>query len=485
MPTQLLTIARNAFVEAVRQPIFFFLIVLCGVLLIFSTWGAGFAMGYSSSAEVSGDDKLLLEIGMGTVLVCGMLLAAFLATAVISREIENKTALTVVSKPVPRAVVVVGKYLGIAAALLFAVATMVLFLLLAIRHGVMSTAADHVDQPVVVFALAATLLSVAVAVWTNYFYGWSFTQTAALLLLPTFLIAYAIVLFVDEEWKLQPLTETVVFHNAQEMSLEDYQIFVHEGKAPPVEQARTRTTYPTLRPQITMASAAVLMAILVLSSIATALSTRLSQVMTIVVSAGIFLFGLLSNHFLGRHAFENEPVAFVRRAVSVDPADTSFTRLGAEYELTLDGPARTSLDPGTSIYYGASASGFDLVVPPFAPFAGDPADPLDADLPGAVIVTDNDGRRITIKQSGGRALPIRRPPEEGDALFIRPTSTNSPALAAWAVVPNMQFFWLVDAVSQNHRVPAGHLGLIAGYSVLQIAAFLALGVALFQNRDMG
>src|SRR5690242_17231027 len=111
------TIARNTFVEAVRQPIFFVMIVICGVLQLFNTWSTGFSMGYSDSAEVSGDNKLLLDIGLATVLVCGMLLAAFVATAVVSREIENKTVLTVVSKPIGRPTVVLGKYLGVAASI--------------------------------------------------------------------------------------------------------------------------------------------------------------------------------------------------------------------------------------------------------------------------------------------------------------------------------------------------------------------------------
>ena len=38
---------------------------------------------------------------------------AFVATAELSREIENKTVLTVVSKPVGRTTVIMGKYLGV------------------------------------------------------------------------------------------------------------------------------------------------------------------------------------------------------------------------------------------------------------------------------------------------------------------------------------------------------------------------------------
>ena len=39
----------------------------------------------------------------------------FVATAVLSREIENKTVLTVVSKPIGRTTVIFGKYIGVAA----------------------------------------------------------------------------------------------------------------------------------------------------------------------------------------------------------------------------------------------------------------------------------------------------------------------------------------------------------------------------------
>jgi hypothetical protein len=62
---------------------------------------------------------------------------------------------------------------------------------------------------------------------------------------------------------------------------------------------------------------------------------------------------------------------------------------------------------------------------------------------------------------------------------------NRFAAALHAIVPNFQHFWLTDAVTQNSPIPARHLGMLAGYAAAQIAAFLALGVALFQRRDVG
>jgi len=49
----------------------------------------------------------------------------------------------------------------------------------------------------------------------------------------------------------------------------------------------------------------------------------------------------------------------------------------------------------------------------------------------------------------------------------------------------LQFFWLLDAVTQNREVPGSYLGLSAAYAGVQIVVFLCLAVILFQRRDVG
>ncbi|MBK7405455.1 MAG: ABC transporter permease subunit [Phycisphaerales bacterium] len=255
MIIQTVTITRNTFVESIRQPIYFIVLLLAAVLQVFTTWSTAYSMGYTTSAEVSKDNRLMLDIGLATIFVAGMLLAAFVATAVLSREIESKTVLTVVSKPISRGAVVVGKYFGVAGAIGVAVIIMTAYLLLALRHGVMSTAADDPDQPVILFSTAAILLSVGVAGWCNFYYGWSFPQAATLILLPAIVCAYVVTLLVSKKWGLQPI-------------------------------------FTDFKPQVIFAAAALLMALLVIAAVATAASTRLGQVMTIVVCAGVFMLGL-------------------------------------------------------------------------------------------------------------------------------------------------------------------------------------------------
>jgi len=452
MVLQLLSIARNAFVEGLRQPIFLVLVLISGILQFFTTWGTGYSMGYEDSSEASGDTKLLLDIGLGTVFVMGMLLAAFVATAVLSREIENKTVLTVVSKPVGRPVLILGKYLGVSAAILLAVIIMLSFLLFGIRHGVMTTAADTLDGPVLTFSCGAVALSLALAAWCNYFYGWSFPQLCVMLMAPLCVLGYLLVMVVGKNWHLQDPG--------------------HDFK-----------------PQIMLASICLTLAVLVLTAVAVAASTRLGQVMTIVVCAGVFVLSLLSNHLIGRYAFTNEHgVGAIAEATAADPTRTDFRESGDTYSLVMETVPRIPLKPGDSFYYGPNPNGADLAVPAFAPFAGrldSGPDLLGADVSSAVIVTSAQDRAVTIRNIGARALPVDRPPRKGDFVFLGPTRVNHFAEVAWATLPNLQHFWLLDAVSQNQKIPADYVWTVAGYAAVQILAALAIAIILFQKRDVG
>ena len=451
MISQSLTIARNAFIESLRQPAMLFLVLGSGVLQVLIPWMTGFAMGQEESGELEGDNKLQFDIGLSSVFVCAAILAAFIATTTLSREIENKTALTIVSKPVNRPTVVLGKYLGVSLALLIALGSMIIFLLVSVRHGVLSNASDQIDQPAIFFPLAAVLLTLIAAGWLNFFYGWNFPQTSVSLLLPLLVVAFFLVMGFDKKWNTQDL-----FHD--------------------------------FKPQVTVAAGALTLAVLVLTSIAVAASTRLSQVMTVFVCLGVFLASLLTNHFLGRYAFHNAPIGIVAAAASTDLTRKAFDQPGDTYTIDLIRPPNETLKPGTPFYFGINANGFDLVWPKYEEFTGDASkveDILGPNAPAAVIITAANGKSLTIRNIGADGVPLARPPQVRDYGFIRPTQRNLAAIVPWSVLPNMHYFWLLDAVSQNQPVPVGYLGTAALYALLQIGAFLSLAIVLFQKRDVG
>ncbi|MEO1007352.1 MAG: ABC transporter permease [Planctomycetota bacterium] len=451
MLNQLLTIARNTFVESVRQPVLLLLVLACALLQVFNTWTAAFSMGRSSTAEVSADNKLLLDIGLATIFGCGVLMASFLATAVVSSEIERRTMLTVISKPIPRAVVVAGKYIGVAGAITGAVVIMLAFLMLAIRHGVLSTAGDHLDQPVLLFGFGAVFASLLLAAAANYMYGWSFNQTAMTTLLPLIVLAYVAVLLFSKRWELQ---------------------------SPMVD----------LKPKILVACGAMALAILVLTAVATAASTRLGQVMTIITCAAVFFGGLLSNHFLGRQAYQNDVLGVIASAEPASTADEGLGSRGATYTITLTDLPRQRVPAGSSFFYGANPNGFSLASGTFAPFEGDASETaalFRPETPPGLVVVESDGTTLVVRNVGREPQAVARAPRSDDYVFMRPTRVNPLVAGLWAVVPNMHYFWLLDAVTQNRAVPVTHFAMIVVYASLQIAAFLALAVALFQRRDVG
>jgi len=59
---------------------------------------------------------MLMDCGLATILICGLLLAVWTSSTSIADEIEGKTAMTLLSKPINRRQFIVGKYVGIMAA---------------------------------------------------------------------------------------------------------------------------------------------------------------------------------------------------------------------------------------------------------------------------------------------------------------------------------------------------------------------------------
>src|SRR5262245_56612333 len=98
-------ISRATTKEAVRQPVFALLMALALIISVVNTFLPFFTLGE--------DFKLLIDCGMMTILFCGLLQAVWTASTGIADEIEGRTAMTLLSKPITRAQFVIGKYIGI------------------------------------------------------------------------------------------------------------------------------------------------------------------------------------------------------------------------------------------------------------------------------------------------------------------------------------------------------------------------------------
>jgi ABC-2 type transport system permease protein len=250
-----LPIAANAFRESIRQPVHAVLIGAGLLALLLNVNVAAYTL--------EDDNKLLVDMGLSTLFVVGMLQAAFLATATLSREIETRTVLAVVSKPVPRWALVVGKYLGVAAAIGLAYWLQAITFLITVRHRVQSSVriADTYDGPVLAFGLLAIVIALVVSAAANYLYRRPFPSTFSVVAAVAATVAWGLISCVSRSWRLQhPATD--------------------------------------LNPQLVIGLAMVLLAVLVLAAVAVAASTRLGRLPTLMIASGTFLLGLVGEYLV-------------------------------------------------------------------------------------------------------------------------------------------------------------------------------------------
>ncbi len=100
-----LTIALATAKEAIRQPAFFVLAFLAGASLIYTIFVPYFTFGE--------DIKMYKDTGLTTISFAALLLALLTASSSVAEEIEGKTAVTLLSKPVNRRQFIIGKFVGI------------------------------------------------------------------------------------------------------------------------------------------------------------------------------------------------------------------------------------------------------------------------------------------------------------------------------------------------------------------------------------
>src|SRR5881275_634976 len=100
-----ITIALATAKEAIRQPAFFVLAFLAGSSLICSIFVSYFTFGE--------DIKMYKDTGLTTISFSCLLLALLTASSTVAEEIEGKTAITLLSKPINRRQFIIGKFLGI------------------------------------------------------------------------------------------------------------------------------------------------------------------------------------------------------------------------------------------------------------------------------------------------------------------------------------------------------------------------------------
>lgn len=257
---RLWTVLASTYVETIRQPIYSVILAVTAILMVLNVSLAAFTL--------EDDNKLLLDLGLSTLLLSGLFLAAFSAAGILSREIENKTVLTVISKPIGRPLFIIGKFMGLAAALITAFYISTLIFVLSVRHGVLQNSSDPWDAPVLVFGFGGVFAAILISAFRNYFYGVHFPTST--ITLTSFLLTIAVFAAskLDKKWEVIPFASNF-------------------GKGIDVVQ-------------LLAAAYLVLIIVLVIAAVALAASTRLGQMMTLLTCTCVLGVGIMADYVFGQ-----------------------------------------------------------------------------------------------------------------------------------------------------------------------------------------
>ncbi len=121
-------IAKNVFREVIRDRVLY-LIVFYGVIMAVATQ-------LLPQIAANTQDKILLDLGIAAIGLLGLLIAVFVGTGLVNKEIEKRTVFVLIAKPISAAEFIVGKHWGLTAVLadLVIAMTAVFFAILTLQN---------------------------------------------------------------------------------------------------------------------------------------------------------------------------------------------------------------------------------------------------------------------------------------------------------------------------------------------------------------
>ena len=247
--------------EAIRQPVF---LLLMATAVFFAA-----LLPLTTSHTLGEAERMVRDSTLALQFVTGLILGSYLACAALQHEIRRGTVAAILSKPVSRGNLFLAKFTGVALVMLLFSAALTITVILSTRAAALENVVDWwAEGPL----LAAVPIAFLLGGLINYFTRRPFVSNAFVLLVLAQGAALLAAGFLDGTGKLVPWGQSLPW-------------------------------------QILPAGALIALGILVLAAIALVLATRLDVVPTLSLCSVVFLLGLMSDYFLGRHAASNKLAA--------------------------------------------------------------------------------------------------------------------------------------------------------------------------------
>jgi ABC-type transport system involved in multi-copper enzyme maturation permease subunit len=109
-------IAVNVFKESVRDKVLYNLVFFAVLLM-----AASYLIGQLTAGQ---DVKIMKDLGLAATAVFGLFIAVFIGIGLVSKEVERRSIYALLSKPIRREELILGKYAGLVLTLVINVAVM-------------------------------------------------------------------------------------------------------------------------------------------------------------------------------------------------------------------------------------------------------------------------------------------------------------------------------------------------------------------------
>ena len=147
----IIAIAKNTFREAIRDKVLYSLLIFTVIVI-----AASVLLGQLTIGQ---DRRVIKDMGLASMSLFGVLIATFVGTSLVHKEIRKKTIYTMISKPIHRYEFVLGKYFGLLMTMFVELSIMaVVIFAVIILHGFMSAPPATGLEPVGYVLLAKAIV---------------------------------------------------------------------------------------------------------------------------------------------------------------------------------------------------------------------------------------------------------------------------------------------------------------------------------------
>ena len=179
---RIVSIAKNAFREAVRDRVLYNLVLFVLLLVASAVILGDLTDGYEA--------RTIVNIGLNAMLVFGVFISIFVGIGLVSKEIEKRTVFAIFAKPVGRGEFIIGKYLGLCLTLAINVVVMGIGVSLALLFVGGGHLAGTIWGSIVLIFFELTIITAVAILFSSF----SSPALSALLTFLIFVMEYKFVL---------------------------------------------------------------------------------------------------------------------------------------------------------------------------------------------------------------------------------------------------------------------------------------------------